>query len=337
MNSPITGKPMKLVKDSGVKLQFRKEEFEITYHSYLCKESKEQYTSDELDRINQTQVHNQYRERYGIPFPDEIQSIREKYEISASKMSDILGLGANSYRLYEGGEIPSVANGRLILAIKHPRDFMKQVEASTHLISEKERKQLESQAKGLLEEQKRKVWDILFTKHIFINEMPNEFSGYKKPDFKKIASIIKYFSIKQKELFKTKLNKLLFYSDFGCFKRTGFSMTGITYRAIQMGPVPAQFDKLYSKLNDDNLLRIDQIPFENGNYGEAIKGLGEFEKDLFSVVEIAVLEDVFTKFKGLRTDNVVKLSHQEKAWIENQKDHELISYQKYAFDLINLD
>ena len=56
----------------------------------------------------------------------EIQNIRNQYSISAGKMSEILGFGTNSYRLYEGGEIPSVSNGRLILAVKDPGDFKKQ-------------------------------------------------------------------------------------------------------------------------------------------------------------------------------------------------------------------
>jgi hypothetical protein len=33
---------------------------------------------------------------------------------------------------------------------------------------------------------------------------------------------------------KTKMNKLLFYSDFLMFKQTGFSISGIQYRAIPM-------------------------------------------------------------------------------------------------------
>jgi uncharacterized phage-associated protein/DNA-binding transcriptional regulator YiaG len=335
MNSPITGKPMQLVKEPGAKLNFRKEEFELTYHYYLCEKSGEQYTTDELDRINITQVHNKYRENYGIPFPDEIKLIREKYGISASKMSDILGLGANSYRLYETGEIPSVANGRLILAIKHPKDFIKQLEASSHILSDKDLKKFTSQAEELLEKQKKNAWNIMFSRHIFKFENANEFSGYRKPDFARIANIISYFSSRI-ELYKTKLNKLLFYSDFGNFSRTGFSMTGITYRAIKLGPVPAEYNLLYDKLGEDEFVTINQIPFENGNYGETIVGLQDFDETLFNSEEIEILDTVLKKFGGLRTTDVVELSHQEIAWIENHEDRELISYPKYAFELKNI-
>ncbi|MBL7738478.1 MAG: DUF4065 domain-containing protein [Chitinophagaceae bacterium] len=334
MQSPITGKPMRLEKEPGVKLSFRKEEFEITYHYYLCDESGEQFTSDELDQINQIQVHNKYREKYGIPFPEEIKDIREKYKISASKMSEILGFGANSYRLYEGGEIPSVANGRLILAIKHPKDFIKQVEASSHILTDKELKKIVDHAKQLLEEQRKDSWNILLSRHIFKYETANEFSGYRKPDFLKIAYMISYFSSRI-ELYKTKLNKLLFYSDFGCFKHIGYSMTGITYRAIQMGPVPAEYGMLYEKLAEDKLVTLNQKLFDNvnGNYAEMIKGTQDFDETKFSKEEIEILNQVIDRFGSLRTSDVVELSHQEQAWIENEENKELISYSKYAFDL----
>jgi putative zinc finger/helix-turn-helix YgiT family protein len=335
MNSPITGKPMKLIKESSSKLTFRKEEFVITYHYYLCEDSGEQFTTDELDLINQIQVHNKYREMYGIPFPEEIKEIRNKYKVSANKISEILGMGANTYRLYEDGEIPSVSNGRLILAIKHPKDFIKQVEASAHLLGEKELKKYIDTANTLLDADKKNHWDILFTKHIFAYERPNEFTGYSVPDLNKIAQIINYFTQK-KDVFKTKLNKLLFYADFGYYKHSGFSMTGITYRAIQMGPVPSEYYKMYGKLCDDELIAIKHVQFVDGNYGEAIVGAQEFDDSLFSDVEKNILEQVSKNFLELNTNEIINKSHEEQAWISNEGSKELISYQKFAFDLKNL-
>ncbi len=336
MNSPKTGKPMKLVKKSGVKLAFRKEEFEITYHYYLCEDSGETYTTDEEDRVNQNQVLNQYREKYGIPFPDEIREIREMYAISASKMSDILGFGTNSYRLYESGEIPSVANGRLILAVRQPLDFIKQVEASSNILSEKERQILIAHANKVEEQRKSKIWDLVFVNHVFLHEFPNEYSGYRKPNLIKLAHVIAFFS-ERMDLFKTKLNKLLFYADFGLYKKTAYSMTGLTYRAIPLGPVPAQYDSLFSKLCEDNLINISQELINNtGNYGDLIKSSITFDQSHFDSEELDVLEIVATKFKDLYAKQIVELSHKERAWQENQESKSKISYQKFAFDLLNI-
>lgn len=331
MRSPITGKEMKLVKEIA-SLPFRKEEFSVMYHYYLCEDTKEQFTDDALDNINIVQVHNQYREKYGIPFPEEIRSIREKYDVSASKMAEILGFGPNSYRLYEAGDMPSVSNGRLILSISQAEEFIRQVEASSHILSSKETAKFIETARQLEATEKNDYWKKLFERQIFQFEKPNEYSGYRKPDFEKISQVIAYLNGKI-ELFKTKLNKLLFYADFIMYQRTGQSMTGIRYRAIPFGPVPAEYEKLYLKLQDDQKIKLVEVGFENGNYGEQIISSQKTNPESFSDTEIKVLEDIVNKFRGLTTKEIVDISHNELAWIENKEDRKIISYQKYAFAL----
>jgi uncharacterized phage-associated protein len=116
-------------------------------------------------------------------------------------------------------------------------------------------------------------------------------------------------------------------------------MTGITYRAIQMGPVPAEYGMLYEKLAEDDLVTLNQQLFENGNgnYFEMIKGMQEFDEKTFSIEESMILDQVIEKFGPLRTSDIVELSHEELAWIENEEKRELISYPKYAFDLKHID
>ena len=84
--SPITGKPMKLVSEPD-SVEFRGERFNYTHFAYKCEDSGEQFTTTELDEVNVNQVYNAYRERHGIPFPDEIISLRNHYGVSASMMS----------------------------------------------------------------------------------------------------------------------------------------------------------------------------------------------------------------------------------------------------------
>ena len=94
--------------------KYRGELFTYTAHYYRCEESGERFTTTSSDTEDMEQVFRQYRQRHNIPSPDEIRSIRMKYGISTSRMSRILGLGANQYRLYESGEMPSLSNARLI-------------------------------------------------------------------------------------------------------------------------------------------------------------------------------------------------------------------------------
>jgi len=73
---------------------------------------------------------NQYREKHNIPFPEDIKAIRKQYKLPAIKMSKVLGLGDNTYRQYEAGEIPTEANGRLIQMSADPKKFLEMLHLS---------------------------------------------------------------------------------------------------------------------------------------------------------------------------------------------------------------
>ncbi len=127
MKSPITGKKMSVAKRES-SLTFRKEQFLFVSQFYHCYDSGEEFTSTELDESNLLQVENQYRERYNIPFPSEIRCIRQTYQLSAEKVSEILGFESKSYGNYENGEVPSISNGKLIRKMKDTRKFRGMIE-----------------------------------------------------------------------------------------------------------------------------------------------------------------------------------------------------------------
>jgi uncharacterized phage-associated protein/DNA-binding transcriptional regulator YiaG len=323
---------MKLCKEPE-KLPFRKEMFDVTYHFYLCEATSERFTTNELDYLNTIQVYNQYREKYGIPFPEEIKSIREKYGVSATKMSEILGFGTNIYRLYESGEMPSVSNGRLILSVKDPDEFSKQVHASSHILTGNESTKLLKVTERILQDLKARTWEIMFLKNIFGDQPPNEFNGFRSPDLNRISHVISFFHQKGIDLFKTKLNKLLFYTDFNCFQASGYSLTGLAYKAIQYGPVPAEFEKLFIKLSDDEKISLEEVQLNSDTFRDIIISHEVFDEFLFSETEKEVLEFIVEKFQREKTSNLVAFSHQESAWKVNEGQKQLISYPKFAFDL----
>lgn len=329
MKNPFTGEEMKLIREH-VTLPYRKDEFEIVYHAYESENTKERFTNDELDLININQVHNLYREKYGIPFPEEIKNIREKYEVSAKKMSEILGLGSNAYRLYESGEIPSVSIGRLIASIKEAEEFRKQIEFSSHILKESDYSKLLKNAERLIDID-RDTWKKIFEEN-YAYETIDDNSGFKLLDFDKIAHVLSFFKSSGLELFKTKVNKLLFYTDFLNYQRFGTSMMGITYRAIPFGPVPVEYEKIFRQLYDEDVIDIEQFQIDH-NYVERFIPNIKFDPELFNEIELRVLEDVAKKFKSKNTTEIVNTSHTEPAWIDNQINRNIISYKKYAFDL----
>jgi len=150
MKSPFTDGEATLQYEKR-ELEFRKDVFTVTQFYYRCSDTKEEFTTDELDQINVNQLYNQYRERYGVPFPDEIKEIREQYGLSATKMSEILGFGVNSYRQYEGGDIPTVASGRLIQAAKDPEEFKKFLDDSKAVLTDREYKRFSERVAELID------------------------------------------------------------------------------------------------------------------------------------------------------------------------------------------
>lgn len=331
MKSPITGKEMKLTKERR-SMDFRKETFEILFHFYKCEDSAEQFTTTTLDEVNMNQVYNQYRDKFNIPFPDEIIKIREKYSSSAVKMSEILGFGVNSYRQYEAGEMPSVANAKLIQMVDEPKRFIEMLELCGTL-DEKSKNKLIQKAQLLLDEKNRNIFNLNFKEYLLGNHLADIYSGYRNPNFEKFTEMVVYFSDKLSP-FKTKMNKLLFYADFLMFKDSCFSISGIRYKAIEMGPVPNNFQSIFEYLDNINEIDILTTEFPNGYSGEQFKARKDrnFNAGLFSENELKTLEKVATVFNVTSTNDIISLSHLEVAWKKNEKEKKVISYE-YAFEL----
>jgi transcriptional regulator with XRE-family HTH domain/uncharacterized phage-associated protein len=308
---------------------FRKEVFDIWEHYYICKDSGAEFSTTALDELNTRQVYNLYRSRHRIPFPDEMQDIRAQYGLSAAKMSEILDLGANSYRLYEQGEMPSIANANLIRLAAHPGTFRGMVEENRPLFSEAQyRKVMERIDQLLRHDEMESVVAYLWNFHM----EANEYTGFVKPRFEKVAQFVLFFAQHEPPL-KTRMNKLLFYADFLHFKRTGRSISGCNYRAIPFGPVPSHFHELFGILEQKQYLRVEQELFEHGTIGERFLAARPFDPSLFSTDELAHMQEVLEAFRQLRTRQLIELSHYEKGWAERQPARELISYQQYAFHL----
>lgn len=331
MKSPVTGKEMILTKEKR-SITFRKQAFEVVFHFYKCDESGEQFTTGELDNINMYQVYNQYRDLFNIPFPDEIIRIREKYNLSAAKMSVILGFGTNTYRQYESGEMPNVSNARLIQMIDDPKKFIELVELCDSLDLKVREKYIKT-AQLVIENKRVDTLGFNLKNYLLGDHLADVYSGYRNPSLEKFSEMVVFFS-EHIEPFKTKLNKLLFYADFLMFKQSCFSISGVRYRAIDMGPVPNNFQSIFEYLANNNYIDIHYTRFPQGYAGEQFKGRKDrpFNQQLFTEVEMSVLTKVAEVFKDSSTNTIIETSHLEDAWEKNEKEKGIISY-NYAFDL----
>lgn len=325
MKSPFTGGEAVLVTETR-KTVFRKEEYEYTHLCYQCIDTQEIFTTTQVDTFNTSQIYNSYRTAHGIPYPDEIKEIRSRYMLSALKMSRILGFGDNQYRLYENGEIPNVANGRVLKAIQSPKTFETFVDAAKNVLSDDEYTKIKTR---LEECEDQSSMDGLIHKLVFGDNIRSRYNGYAMLSISKLKNVLLFFIEKFNGVFVTQMNKILFYTDFLSYRENGQAITGLSFKAIQYGPVPNRWDKVYSLIDD-----IDQIEVEgkNGNVGNKLVSDMPCDISSFSNEQLSILEKVYDTFKNDNSVSISKKSHKEPAWIDNQETHAFIDF-KYAFSL----
>ena len=121
------------------------------------------------------------------------------------------------------------------------------------------------------------------------------------------------------------------------YKLTGVSISGTRYFAHTHGPVPKKFRTLFDYLADQDIVDLISVQYPNGMVGEIFQKSPSktFNNDLFDVDEIKVLNEIVNKFKKHNASEIRKLSHEEKAWIDNEKNKGLIDY-NYSFQLIHV-
>ena len=325
--SPISGKPMKVVPEPE-KMKFRGEEYDCIYVSFHDDADGESCTTTESDSVWFNQVTNQYRERHGIPYQDEIIALRERYGLSAAKMSLILGFGANQYRLYEDGEVPSESNGKMIRSAMNPRTFMDLVRSSCNQLSEREFAKIESRVSEILVGSKQWYEDKQEESRLF-KYSRGIANGFAPISTSRLKNLLLYILDRMGATYQTKMNKVLFYIDFLAYREHGNAISGLAYSALNFGPVPQRWDRVYSAF-DDVLKELEVIQ------DQECVSLSAGEKpdmSVFSEWELQVIDSVCNKVGKMSSREISKMSHEEVAWKDHIGKPESIPFNE-AFKLV---
>lgn len=133
-----------------------------------------------------------------------------------------------------------------------------------------------------------------------------------KFDEKKFREIVVYIASKcEDDLFfgATKLNKILFYSDFLCFEQSGKPITGADYLALEYGPAPRQL------LTERENLEINgDIVVVKRQRQHRIVALRDPDLSRFSAEEIAIVDKVIELLRNADAYRVSELSHAFLGW-----------------------
>jgi len=139
----------------------------------------------------------------------------------------------------------------------------------------------------------------------------NRFSMKLSREREKLLNAIIFFVDNTERCHKLKLMKLLYFLDFWHFKETGRSVTGLIYKAWDMGPVPQD---LYNELAPENNPRDIQehLFIEEEEYDQVtgkkrlvIKAKKSFNEKIFTKREIELLKKVAEIFQTA-TANMMK-------------------------------
>jgi hypothetical protein len=287
-------------------ISFRGEEYPCVHQYFRCEKTGIDYTSDDTDNAGILPVFNAYRARHRIPFPDEIKALREHYGVSAAKMSEIAGFGINQWKHYESGEVPSVANSRVIIAMRHVETFLSLLDLARERIGDK--------AYAAIRERVRSLPSFSAPRQ------PTELTGYVRRSDVRLREAVRFLA-STGPVSVSRMNRLLFYCDFLRYRRMGEGLTGLAYRAAPSGPVPDGFGAVYDSLESVSL-------DDDGEGGATVSITDRFEteQNVFTDSDWEILNEVRGFFKDMNDSEISERSRKEEPWRKCRDGNGLIPY-----------
>lgn len=304
------------------------EDITIEAQVMVCAECGEELFCEELDSATLVNAYNEYRRKHKLLLPDEIKKIREKYGLSQRSFAKLLNWGDKTICRYENGSVQDKAHNSLLLFLREPENMRTYLTENEIALDERQKAKLMDTVEKLEQDTDYRVGRRFF--EMFFSRIPCEENGFKGFDYEKLCAMVLFFAHESSELLKTKLMKLLNYSDMIFYKENGISMSGLKYAHLPYGPVPEHFDMLLGKMEVDHIAHIEVI-YDNGYEKHQVIPECDMPKDILSQEELDVLQRIFVKFKDFGSVDISNYSHNEKGY-NDTKQGEIISY-SYAKDI----
>lgn len=161
------------------------------------------------------------------------------------------------------------------------------------------------------------------TVQVSADELHPMFSGNRALSADRLAAMMGYFAGKGIELYKTKLNKLLFYADLTGFYLTGRGLSGAQYVNLPYGPVPDRFEDMIE--HAVNLGAIESVSAAQRDASVRLIERGPETPDVLDETDRRILDWVAETYGKLNTSQITDLSHEERAY-KNTRPGERIAY-----------
>lgn len=149
---------------------------------------------------------------------------------------------------------------------------------------------------------------------------------YNAEKFKELILYVADQSFADPSFGATKLNKLLFFSDFLAYQDLGEPVTGATYQRLPHGPAPRELLPALRELEaEGRAQRIERAHFNRQQ--KRVMPLDEPDLSHFSAEEISLVDSVLSALRNANAMEASNLSHRLSVGWQIAGDRQEIPYE----------
>ncbi|MCB2313249.1 DUF4065 domain-containing protein [Clostridium tagluense] len=283
----------------------------------------------DIENDNLKRLYAKYGELTGTITSAAVIKFREKYDLSQRDLVSLLGWGKMTINRYERGALPSKSHSDILKDIISSEEIFKQKVKQAYeaeRISEKNYNKLTN----YFQSSKKNIIKSLL--EIELNHEEDILNGFRKFEIERVENLISYIADKVDNLYKTSLNKYLWFIDFENFKENVRSITGLRYVKQQYGPVIENkgYESIINLLDDKFYKEETEDNYNNSTTTKLISKKN-YDMSIYAQEEMDVIDAVIKRFKDISCSKISDESHKESGWIKNDTDN-IISYD-YAEEL----
>lgn len=130
-------------------------------------------------------------------------------------------------------------------------------------------------------------------------------------DHEKFSELLLYIadqSVDDPDFGATKLNKILFFSDFLAYSEFGAPVTGAVYQKLDHGPAPKPLLPIQAELIKEGAAQV--VPVARARFTQKrLVALRAPKLDSFSADEVSLVDDIIAQLRGRTAVDVSRISH----------------------------
>ncbi|OWR27274.1 hypothetical protein CDO73_23830 [Saccharibacillus sp. O23] len=304
------------IKNEIHSFKFRGENIEIERRVAYCNKCNSLIDVEELENETMAKVAQTYSEKYGMTSL-EIKNVRKQFNLGIRPFAKLLRIGSASVSRYESGSLPQATHLDIYKRLQHhPHAILEFFNTNKDLLTDRELQMVEASLQAWSVSEQSFQTDEQIVESIYKTNELTELTGYNEFSLDKFINMVLYFT--SNGVLKTKLMKLMWYSDFLFFKRQTVSITGATYVKYPYGPVPKDHDIALAHLQHMNIIEIDELTNDEGWTMMKIKASEPFDSTIFLEEELKTMSEIEVFFREYGSRKISEYAHNERGWIETE-------------------